>query len=62
MNDALRPLRVVLAAACTGSFATAVESRLVTQSALSSLINEIEGGMGFLFRLRSIRWLTQQVR
>ena len=62
MNDALRPLRVLLAAARTGSFATAVESRLVTQSALSSLIKEIEGGMGFLFGFRSICWPTQQVR
>jgi len=46
MNVTLRQLRAFLAIARTGSFTAAAEGLFVTQSALSSLIKELESSLG----------------
>ena len=58
MHVTLRQLRAFLAVARTGSFSAAAEGLFVTQSALSSLIKELEGALG----VRLIDRLPRQVR
>ena len=55
MNVTLRQLRAFLAVARTGSFTSAAEGLSVTQSALSSLIKELEGALGVRMVDRSTR-------
>ncbi|MEO6972541.1 MAG: LysR family transcriptional regulator [Rhodoferax sp.] len=55
MHVTLRQLRAFLAVARTGSFTAAAERLFVTQSALSSLIKELESVMGVRLMDRSSR-------
>ncbi|GAA4012883.1 LysR family transcriptional regulator [Actimicrobium antarcticum] len=55
MNVTLKQLRAFLAVARTGSFTLAAESLFVTQSALSSLIKELENAIGARLMDRSTR-------
>ena len=57
MNITLRQLRAFVAAAETGSFTLAAERLYVTQSALSSLIKELEQSLGLRLFDRSTRRL-----
>lgn len=57
MNITLRQLRAFIAVARTGSFTVAAESMHVTQSALSSLIKEMEQALGVQMFDRTTRRL-----
>lgn len=58
MNVSLRQLRALVALAHTGSFTQAAASLHVTQSALSSLIKELEQNLGVRLVERSTRSLS----
>ena len=55
MNVSLRQLRALVALVRTGSFTQAAVSLHVTQSALSSLIKELEQSLGVRLVERSTR-------
>jgi DNA-binding transcriptional LysR family regulator len=58
MNITLRQLRAFCALVETGSFTEAANALFVTQSALSGLIRELEGGLGVQVVHRSTRKVT----
>lgn len=61
MNVTLRQLQAFLAVAQTGSFTLAAERLFITQSALSSLIKELENTLGLRLFDRSTRRLRLSV-